>query len=132
LKFTRIFPEFFLRLAILGAVAVPASADEIPDSAKLPCYETSPEVYNLLSEDEHFRVILATFQPGQGDEWHTHATDLTNYTLTECHLRALLPHETTGELSRESNTVGFSSAGSMHKVTNIGEGECRLLIVERK
>ena len=42
-------------------------ADTAPRSAT-----ASPDVYKVLAEDKEMRVILATWQPGQRDQWHAH------------------------------------------------------------
>ncbi len=62
---------------------------------------------------------------------HSHAGDLTNYTLTDCQLKGVAPDGKGGELMGKKGTVGFNNA-SVHQVTNTGANECVLLIVERK
>lgn len=120
-----------LPLALLGVPTAVQSAEKLPDTASQHAHEASPDVYKLLGENEHFRVILATWKPGQSDEWHSHADNLANYTLTDCQLVGALPDGRTGELIRKKDTVGFNTK-STHKVKNTGSGECILLIVERK
>ena len=49
-------------------VAAPfALAEDAP-----PSYIAFPDVYKLVQENEHFRVIEATWQPGQKDVMHSH------------------------------------------------------------
>ena len=101
-------------------------------SLGLPAYEASPDVYKLIAENEHFRVILATWKPGQSDEWHTHTGDLTNYALTYCKNKVEFPDGRIEEFEREKGVAGFNPIGTAHRVTNIGSDECVLLIIERK
>ncbi len=128
-------PSLFLLaslLPLMQATTVLAQAPEkLPANAGQHAHEASPDVYRLLEENQHFRVILAVWKPGQSDQWHSHADELANYTLTDCQLKGLLPDGKVGELMRKKGTVGFNSK-STHKVTNTGSGECVLLIVERK
>lgn len=108
-----------------------AHLTELPESAMSSAEVASPDVYVLVAENDLFRVLLATWAPGQSDEWHSHHYELTNYTLTDCTLRGENPDGSSGQLFAEAGTVGFNSI-STHKVTNVGESTCRLLIVERK
>jgi quercetin dioxygenase-like cupin family protein len=106
--------------------------DGLPSALASPAYEASPDVYQLIAENEHFRVMLATWKPGQSDDWHTHAGDLTNYALTPCKNRVEFPDGRIEEFNREEGEAGFNPIGTAHRVTNIGSDECVLLIIERK
>lgn len=119
-------------LAVLAASTAALAQEKLPEAWKRHAHEASPEVYKLLAENEHFRVMLAKWQPGQSDEWHTHHGDLVNFNLTDCELKGEIPGGKMGQLVRKSGEAGFNSAQSTHKVTNIGKKECVLLIVERK
>lgn len=123
----------FSALAMIGGLLfpLPASAEDLPETAKLSAEEVSPEVYSLIAENEHFRVMMAIWAPGQSDGWHSHHHDLTNFTLTDCTLKGENPDGGSGQLFREAGTAGFNTK-STHKVTNVGDSECRLLIVELK
>ncbi|MBR1176985.1 hypothetical protein JQ617_23745 [Bradyrhizobium sp. KB893862 SZCCT0404] len=121
-----------LSVALLGVTPAAQAEDKLPASAKLHANEASPDIYKLLAENEHFRVMLATWKAGQSDDWHTHQGDLVNYNLTDCELKGELPGGKMGQLVRKKGEAGFNTANSTHKVTNIGKDECVLLIVERK
>ncbi len=126
-------PTAILLAAAPTLLSAQTAAD--PNSRTLKSYlqsfEASPDMYKVIGEDKNFRVILATWKPGQSDAMHSHAGDLTNYTLTECQLKGVAPDGKGGELTRKKGTVGFNTA-SVHQVTNTGSNECVLLIVERK
>jgi len=51
--------------AVIAAGAF--SAQESP-----PTYKADPDVFKLVFEDTSFRIISATWQPGQTDEPHSH------------------------------------------------------------
>jgi hypothetical protein len=112
--------------------AAMAQEKNLPETARLHANEASPDIYKLLTENQHFRVMLATWKPGQNDEWHTHWGELVNYNLTDCTLKGELPDGKTAELVRKKGEAGFNAAKSVHKVTNVGKEDCVLLIVERK
>ncbi|MDX3985755.1 MAG: hypothetical protein QHC88_10930 [Achromobacter sp.] len=123
-----------LMLPLLG-VAIPSyaqGATKLPESANQHAYEASRDIYTLLKENDKFRVMLATWKPGQSDEWHTHHGDLVNYNLTDCKLRGELPDGRVATLERKKGEAGFNIKNDVHKVTNVGDSECVLLIVERK
>ncbi|MGD9923513.1 MAG: hypothetical protein AB7V13_19020, partial [Pseudorhodoplanes sp.] len=127
-----------MTIALLAAAPTGLSAQTAADPVNsrnlksyLQSFEASPDLYKVIGEDKNFRVILATWKPGQSDAMHSHAGDLTNYTLTECQLKGVAPDGKGGELVRKKGTVGFNTA-SVHQVTNTGNNECVLLIIERK
>ena len=121
-----------LILGLQGGGAAVNAENSLPESAKQHAYEASPDVYELIGENDKFRVMLATWKPGQSDEWHTHHGDLVNYNLTDCKLGGEMPGGKSGTLERKKGDAGFNVKGDVHKVTNIGTSDCVLLIVERK
>ena len=97
-----------------------------------PSYKASPEVYTLISENEHFRVIMATWKPGQRDAWHSHAGPLVAYRLSDCKGRA---HQADGKFQDGENkrgSVSYNPVISSHSIENTGTSDCQVLIVERK
>jgi hypothetical protein len=94
-------------------------------------FEASPEVYKLLFEDSHFRVIMAVWKPGQRDAMHSHPGVLVNYRFTDCKLQATFPDGKSQIRDTKKGEVGSNPALS-HSVQNIGNGDCQLLIIERK
>ena len=63
-------------LVVAGGLAIPVS---VLAQAVAPSYKASPDVYKLISENDQFRVIQATWKPGQRDAWHSHAGALVAY-----------------------------------------------------
>ena len=121
-----------LPTAFLGTLVAAQAEVVLPPFANLHAYEASPDVYQLLEENDHFRVMLATWKPGQSDEWHTHHGDLVNYALTDCELKGQGADGQFGAFERRKGESGFNAKGSVHKVGNVGDSICTLLIVERK
>jgi hypothetical protein len=131
LKLKQISLMAVLPLTLIGFTVAAQSPVKLPDTARLLPHEASGDVYKLLSENQHFRVLLATWKPGQSDEWHTHGGNLVNFNLTDCQLKGELPDGRMAELVRKKDAVGFNTPDT-HKVTNVGKSDCVLLIVERK
>jgi hypothetical protein len=114
-------------LACLLAAPLAAAAQAVPLS-----YQADPSVYKLLSENEQFRVILATWKPGQKDIAHSHSAAVA-YRLTDCKARV---YGADGKVEREgegkSGTAVIQGPVAAHSLENIGTAECQILIVERK
>jgi len=115
-----------LMLAVL--VAAPCAWAQ----AVAPSYTADPGVYKLISENEHFRVILATWKPGQRDAWHSHAGVLTSYRLTDCHTIAHTPDGKKVDRSAKAGTVNYNPVIASHSMENVGKTDCQVLIVEKK
>jgi hypothetical protein len=114
----------------LGAAALwiaSATAQNAP-----PSYEADPTVYKVIFEDQNFRVIAATWKKGATDKPHSHPLPFVVYALDDCTVRVHNPDGTTRELK---NKPGVATAGpitSSHTAENVGESDCRAILVERK
>ena len=99
-----------------------------------PAHVASPEVYRILAENDQFRVIEATWQPGQEDNFHSHTPDRVSLYQTDCTLRLTN--------ADGSSRVGKPKAGTAkartgkpvksHKAKNLGDQVCVIRIVELK
>jgi mannose-6-phosphate isomerase-like protein (cupin superfamily) len=117
-------------LAVSLALAIGAGPVKAKDVA--PSYTEDPGVYQLLSENENFRVIMATWKPGQRDKWHSHAGAATSYRLTDCNMRAHTPDGKSTAREGKRGSVAFNPIIPSHSLENIGTTDCQLLIVEKK
>jgi beta-alanine degradation protein BauB len=125
-----IFLRVSASLVIVGGLMGSASvlAEDVP-----PSYVASPDVYKLISENENFRVIEATWKPGQKDAWHSHAGPLAAYSLTDC--ESMKSHTKDGKIidkSRKAGTVTYNPVIASHSLENAGKADCKVLIVEKK
>jgi hypothetical protein len=114
---------------IFGGLCVPvlATADDAPLS-----YVADPGVYKLLAENELFRVVLATWKPGQRDTYHSHSANAA-YRLGDCKVRVYGPDgKVTREAEAKAGTVNLQAPIPSHSLQNISSHECQVLIVERK
>jgi hypothetical protein len=83
----------------------------------------SPDVSKVIAESGDTRVILATWKPGQRDEWHSHPANTVAYALTDCEdLRIYFP-------SRQS--IEVQPAIQSHSFEHQTSKECKALFVER-
>ena len=97
-----------------------------------PSYQADPSVYKVIFEDQNFRVIAATWKKGTTDKPHSHPLPFVVYALDDCTVRVHNPDGTTRDLK---NKAGAASAGPItasHMAENVGDTDCRALLVERK
>lgn len=94
-------------------------------------YIAAPDVYKLIAENDQFRVILATWKPGQRDAWHSHAPTAI-YRLTDCKWRIYTPDGKVLDRSGKSGEINFNPIVPSHSFENVGNTECSFVLVERK
>ena len=97
-----------------------------------PSYKADPAVYKVIAENEHFRVIISTWKPGQRDAMHSHEGPLVGYRLTDCNLKVYTPDGKTNARVAKAGEALFNPIIAAHSVENIGSSECKLVIVEKK
>lgn len=114
-----------LVLAFCGQAA--ALAQDVPLS-----HVASPEVYKVVAENEMFRVVMATWQPGQRDVYHSHPPTAV-YNIGGCKIRVHAPN---GQIAFQGDVppgnVALQPAIASHSFENTDTKECKILIVERK
>jgi len=104
-----------------------ASAEDVA-----PSYKASPDVYQVIAENEHFRVIMATWKPGQRDKMHSHEGPLVGYRLTDCNLKVYTPDGKAKAREAKRGEALFNPVIAAHAVENVGSSDCQLVIVEKK
>ena len=118
---------------LLATLAIGMTANMATAQDVAPSYKEVPDMYQLLSENEHFRVILATWKPGQRDKWHSHEGPAAIYRLTDCNLRAYTPDgKVVDRPIAKKGSVNFNPVITSHSLENVGTADCQLLIVEKK
>ena len=126
--------SFLNKAEVVGVVAaitmgmpVASLADDVPLSNV-----AEPGVYKVLAENDQFRVVLATWKPGQRDAFHSHPANAA-YRLTDCKNKVYLPDGSTargGEV--KAGTVLLQKPVASHSFENVSDKECQTLIVELK
>ncbi len=91
-----------------------------------------PGVYKLVAEDDNFRVLVMTWQPGQKDAFHSHTPNAV-YHLTDCERKIFRPDGTIGkEGSYKAGSVVLQKSVSSHSFQNVSDHVCQSVMVERK
>ena len=109
-------------VALLGIG--PAQAQQLPRS-----FAASPDIYKVIAQNEQFKVIAVTWQPGQKDLLHSHPAS-AGYYLTDCSVRTCTADGTCREAQPKAG-FGFVQAPiAGHVFQNIGATECRIVMFE--
>jgi hypothetical protein len=91
----------------------------------------SPDIYKVIAENGKTRVLLATWQPGQRDNWHSHPATAV-YRLTDCNSRVYTPDGKVTENSSKAGSAVLQAPIPSHSFENRGTAECRSVIVEHE
>jgi hypothetical protein len=95
-------------------------------------FVASPDIYKVIAECGDTRVILATWMPGQRDEWHSHPANTVVYALTDCDdLRLYFPDGQYVDGSLKAGYVEIQPVVQSHSFENKTTRECKVLFVER-
>jgi hypothetical protein len=120
-------------IAILAlSVALGPAAYAAEDAPPAP--EASPDVYKVLAENDQWRILEATWQPGKEDNLHSHPADRVSLFLTDCKLRLSKPDGTFRDATPKAGTAKARTGEPVkaHKAKNIGDKVCVMNIVELK
>jgi len=96
-------------------------------------FVASPDIYRIVGENAQFRVVEATWKPGQRDVLHAHPLPDVTYAITACKRRSYAPDgsvQADGEVAQ--GTVNVRPATPAHTFENTGTTDCRILFIERK
>jgi beta-alanine degradation protein BauB len=117
-----------LALSVAGVTPVTALAQQVPSS-----FEANPEIYKVVAENDKFRVVIATWKPGQRDTQHSHPAAVSYY-LTDCKSQIFGPDGSAAGAVRDRSKgfVGLQDPVRTHSFQNVGTQDCQLLMVERK
>jgi beta-alanine degradation protein BauB len=111
-------------LSLCPALAGYVHAQTVPRS-----YDASPDIYNVISQNEQFKLILVTFKPGQRDAPHSHPAGAL-YFVDDCSLRAIAPDGSSRVLYTKSGSGTVQAAVPGHTIENVGSRDCRLVMFE--
>jgi hypothetical protein len=128
-RFLRKFSVVGIALASSLVGAAVAFGEGVPSAP-----EASPDVYKVLAENDQFRVIKATWQPGQEDNFHSHPADRVAIPETDCQLRLSKPDGSYRDATPKAGKAIVRSGKPVksHKAKNTGDNVCVILMIELK
>ena len=121
-------PKYLLIALIL---TFPASAFAQQHADQIDPVAASPDMYRVLLENEHVRVVQYEIRPGESDGWHTHPAK-TSYVSSGGTLRITTADGTSFVVEEESGAAAWLDAIGKHYGENIGDSIVRIILVEIK
>ncbi|MFT5134811.1 MAG: quercetin dioxygenase-like cupin family protein [Gammaproteobacteria bacterium] len=91
----------------------------------------SSNLYKVLLENEHVRVVEYQINPGERDDWHTHPAKVS-YVLTGGSLKITTESGESFVVEEEENSAGWFGAVGKHFAENVGKTPVRIVFVEIK
>ena len=89
-------------------------------------------MYHVVAEKEGLRIVVATWKPGQQDEWHSHPV-MAVYWLTDCDARVYTPDGKSVDSKRTMGQAGVQEPIESHSFQNLSSSaECKALMVEKE
>ncbi len=93
--------------------------------------KVSPDVYNVLLENEDIKILEVTFAPGQSDNMHEHYPS-TAYIIEGGKAEVTLPNGTVNEINPTNGLTVHNPEKAKHQVKNIGDNTMKIILFERK
>jgi len=125
--------KYLIRSAILATSLIMGTSSSLAANAPT-APEASPEVYKIIAENKQWRVIEATWQPGQEDKLHSHTADRVSLFGTDCDLRLTNADGTFKDVHPKAGKAKARTGKPVasHNAKNIGDKVCVIRIVELK
>jgi quercetin dioxygenase-like cupin family protein len=101
------------------------------DDAGIDPTLVSPDMYRVLLENEHVRVVSYEIPPGAKDHWHTHPPKVS-YTINGGRLRITTDDGESFEVDEIADTAAWMGKLGRHYAENTGDTSIRILLVEIK
>ena len=93
--------------------------------------KVSPDVYEVLLDNETVKVMKVSFAPGQSDSMHDHYP-FTFHLLDGGKAQVTMPDGTINERQIPGGFTGHNGQGVRHQVKNIGSEEINIILIEHK
>lgn len=121
-----IFPLLFVMLFFLACVSSDKKHQTNIDPVKI-----SPDIFKILLENEHVRVVKYSLRPGEKDEWHTHPAK-SSYVVSGGKLKVNLKNGETILAEENEGTASWMDYVGEHFVENIGNTTVTIVFTEVK
>jgi hypothetical protein len=92
-------------------------------------FVASPDIYKVVAQNEQFKVIAVTWQPGQKDALHSHPASAVYY-LTDCSVRLHAPDGSYRDYWPKAGNALVQAPIPAHVFQNVGTSECRMVMFE--
>ena len=107
------------------------STPTFENDVNLSAHAVSPDIYEIVHEDELIKVYTAIFPAGSSDNVHEHGMN-TAYVITGGKVQITGPDGSVNERNIPDGAVLHSDKMVRHQVKNIGETDIKVLLAEYK
>ncbi len=118
-------------LAILFIAASPASVLAQQQADQIDPVTSSRDMYRVLLENEHVRVVRYQIEPGEKDEWHTPPAKVS-YVASGGTLRITTEDGNSFVVDEHTDSASWLGAIGKHYAENIGKDTVRIILAEVK
>jgi quercetin dioxygenase-like cupin family protein len=122
---TRMAMNGVLSVLLLGT-ATTSMAQAVP-----PDFIAASDVYKVVAENDQYRLVEATWKPGQRDAFHSHPAMLY-YWVTACSVRFYMPDGKQRDATITPGQSGAQVPVASHSVENVSQSECKIVMLESK
>ncbi|MFI5166993.1 MAG: cupin domain-containing protein [Thermoanaerobaculales bacterium] len=92
--------------------------------------KVAPNVYKVILENEHVRVLSVTLKPGEKSPMHSHPANVV-YTLNDSKVRFTMPDGKSVDADLKAGNCIWNEAQT-HAGENIGKTTVHALVIELK
>jgi len=125
MKYINVFKQVLAVIVILTCSPLLAQETSMPTA-----YVASPDIYQVLLENDEVLVLKMVLQPGQGDNWHKHNAETVYFERGGSVLIKSDDNKATA-LDIPDGYVMWHEQWQ-HQVTNTGKTPITAIIVEKK
>ena len=91
----------------------------------------SPDMYKVVLENEHVRVVEYQILPGEKDNWHTHPAKVS-YVISGGALKITLANGESFLVNEKTGSTSWFGAVGKHNAENVGKTPVHIVFVEIK
>lgn len=103
----------------------------MPPGAANDAITASPDIYEFMGSDPKVKVLLATWKPGQRDEFHGHPAT-TLYAITDIQGNLYDADDKATPFTMKAGEARFEDPVRGHSFENTGASPAQMLIVEKR
>ncbi|MCG8603913.1 hypothetical protein MJD09_02810 [bacterium] len=126
-------PSYSIMLALLITGCSQTEQQTLPSDIrhKIDPVVVSSQMYKVLLENQHVRVVEYQINPGEKDNWHTHPPKVS-YVISGGTLKIIQEENESFVVEEEAGTASWLGTVGKHYVENVGKTSVRILLVEVK
>jgi len=124
-------PSFICLAGLLFLHTLASQDAHAQDAIEIDPVQASPEIFSVLLENEHVRVLRYELAPGEKDQWHTHPPKVS-YVVAGGQLRITTGDGESFVVDEDTDSASWMDELGRHYAENISQTPVRILLVEVK